>query len=529
MGLIMPEHVANVREHPAGGQPLFAKHGVESYLASMFNPTVQLKSGGYIVIGVTEALVAIDVNSGRATKKGSVEETALETNLEAAEEIARQLRLRDLAGLIVIDFIDMEERKNNAAVEKRFKDKLKTDRARIQVGRISGFGLLEMSRQRLRPGMLEATTQPCPACHGTGLLRSDDSLGLQILRQIEEEGVRGKSREVTVRCPVAIANFLMNQKREHIAQIEARYGLSVRIEGDGMMISPDFTIDRSKTATRAVPEPSAPVISVDTSDMPEMPDEDEAEEARQDEAKAPPQEGAADEGGPKKKRRRRRRRGRSSGSGEQQSAEGQGDEAQDGGAQEGGARDRDGQDAGSAGAEVGSAVAGEDSATGPVTADAMPAPEKAAGAGETEAGGAAEPQDEAPAEEKPKRTRVRRTSRGRKSKAADGEASAETGAAEAPAEPAPATDAAAAAHEAKAPEPEPESMPEPAPQTELASAAAPQEPVADEPATADEPAGKEPAGGAARERELATAGDAPGARGEDEPKPKKRGWWSFGR
>ncbi|MEO0655805.1 MAG: ribonuclease E/G, partial [Pseudomonadota bacterium] len=153
--------------------PLFAKHGVEQELDQLFNPTVQLKSGGYIVIGVTEALVAIDVNSGRATKKGSIEETALETNLEAAEEIARQLRLRDLAGLIVIVFIDMEERKNNAAVEKRFKDKLKTDRARIQVGRISGFGLLEMSRQRLRPGMLEASTQPCPHCHGTGLLRSD--------------------------------------------------------------------------------------------------------------------------------------------------------------------------------------------------------------------------------------------------------------------------------------------------------------------------------------------------------------------
>ena len=161
---------------------------MESYLAGMFNPTVQLKSGGYIVIGVTEALVAIDVNSGRATKEGSIEETATKTNLEAAEEVARQLRLRDLAGLIVIDFIDMDERKNNAAVEKRMKDKLKTDRARIQVGRISGFGLMEMSRQRLRPGMIEATTQPCPACHGTGLIRSDDNLALSILRQIEEEG-----------------------------------------------------------------------------------------------------------------------------------------------------------------------------------------------------------------------------------------------------------------------------------------------------------------------------------------------------
>jgi ribonuclease E len=184
------------------------------------------------VIGVTEALVAIDVNSGRATKEGSIEQTALKTNLEAADEVARQLRLRDLAGLIVIDFIDMEERKNNAAVEKRFKDKLKTDRARIQVGRISGFGLLEMSRQRLRPGMLESTTQPCPHCHGTGHLRSDDSVALLILRQLDEEGVKGRTKEVLVRVPVGIANYLMNHKREHILGIEQRYGMAVRIEAD---------------------------------------------------------------------------------------------------------------------------------------------------------------------------------------------------------------------------------------------------------------------------------------------------------
>ena len=216
----------------------------------MFNPTVQLKSGGYIVIGITEALVAIDVNSGRSTKEGSIEETATKTNLEAADEVARQLRLRDLAGLIVIDFIDMDDRRNNTAVEKRIKDKLKTDRARIQIGRISGFGLLEMSRQRLRPGMIEATTQPCQACHGTGLIRSDDNLALSILRQIEEEGTRRRSGEVLFKCPVGIANFLMNQKREHIAQIETRYALSVRIEGDSQLVSPDFTFEKFKTATR---------------------------------------------------------------------------------------------------------------------------------------------------------------------------------------------------------------------------------------------------------------------------------------
>jgi ribonuclease E len=300
MKMIMPSHAKNVK-HYAEPMPLFARYQVESYLGAMFNPVVQLRSGGYIVIGVTEALVAIDINSGKATKKGSIEETALETNLEAAEEIARQLRLRDLAGLIVIDFIDMEERRNNAAVEKRLKDKLKTDRARIQVGRISGFGLLEMSRQRLRPGMLEATTQPCPSCHGTGLLRSDDSLGLTILRQLEEEGVRRRSREVLLKAPVGIVNFLINQKRDHIAQIESRYGMAVRIEADPHLISPDFTIEKFKTATRVVE--AAPVVSVDASLMPEM-DEEDVPEVEAEETAAE----AGDEQPSKKKRRRRRRR-----------------------------------------------------------------------------------------------------------------------------------------------------------------------------------------------------------------------------
>ncbi len=310
MKMIMPSHAKNVKRYE-DALPLFARYQVETYLAGMFNPTVQLKSGGYIVIGVTEALVAIDVNSGRATKEGSIEETALKTNLEAAEEVARQLRLRDLAGLIVIDFIDMDERKNNTAVEKRLKDKLKTDRARIQVGRISGFGLLEMSRQRLRPGMLEATTQPCPACHGTGLIRSDDNMALSILRQIEEEGTRRRSREVLVRCPVSIANFLMNQKREHIAQIEARYGLSVRVEGDMHLVSPDFSLEKFKTASRIVPEATAPVVSVDASLM-DLVDATEEEEAEEEAVQA------EEEAKPKRKRRRRRRK---KGGNDQQEAE----------------------------------------------------------------------------------------------------------------------------------------------------------------------------------------------------------------
>ncbi|KAJ04703.1 Rne/Rng family ribonuclease [Sulfitobacter mediterraneus] len=312
MKMIMPSHAKNVKRYEEG-LPLFARYQVESYLSGMFNPTVQLPSGGYIVIGVTEALVAIDVNSGRATKEGSIEQTALKTNLEAADEVARQLRLRDLAGLIVIDFIDMDERKNNASVEKRMKDKLKTDRARIQVGRISGFGLMEMSRQRLRPGMIEATTQPCQACHGTGLIRSDDNLALSIIRQIEEEGTRRRSREVLVKCPVGIANFLMNQKREHIAQIEARYGLSVRIEGDPSLVSPEFTLEKFKTATRNVAPVADHIVSVDTSLMDQI-DEDEADTSSDEEApeaqSSSHDNGNADgEGKPKRRRRRRRSRG----------------------------------------------------------------------------------------------------------------------------------------------------------------------------------------------------------------------------
>lgn len=328
MRMIMPSHAKNVKFY-AEPMPIYARYQVETYLAGMFNPTVQLPSGGYIVIGITEALVAIDVNSGRATKEGSIEQTALKTNLEAADEVARQLRLRDLAGLIVIDFIDMDERKNNAAVEKRFKDKLKTDRARIQVGRISGFGLMEMSRQRLRPGMLEATTQMCSHCHGTGLLRSDDNVALSILRQLEEEGVRARSKEVLVRAPIAIANFLMNGKRENIAEIEARYGMSVRVECDPTLISPDFVVEKFKIATRIVPE-AAPIVAStllmdddeDDDLIIEMPDDDEEEAAPATTATAPAAASPDADGEDRPKRKRRRRRRRRNGAGDAQQADG---------------------------------------------------------------------------------------------------------------------------------------------------------------------------------------------------------------
>ncbi|MDA9214994.1 Rne/Rng family ribonuclease [Planktomarina temperata] len=325
MKMIMPSHAKNVK-HYMDSMPLFACFQVETFMDGMFNPTVQLKSGGYLVIGITEALVAIDVNSGRATKEGSIEQTALNTNLEAAEEVARQLRLRDLAGLIVIDFIDMDERRNNIAVEKRMKDKLQSDRARIQVGRISGFGLMEMSRQRLRPGMLEASTQPCAHCHGTGLIRSQDSLGLTILRELEEEGGRARSKEVLIKAPISIANFLINQKREHISQIEQRHGMAVRIEADPFLISPDYTIEKFKTATRIVPANSTTVSSVDFALMEEIDDQgQEDDQADVIEAVETPEDGDA----PKKRRRRRRRRrgGSDALSGDQSQEDGSQDEA----------------------------------------------------------------------------------------------------------------------------------------------------------------------------------------------------------
>ncbi|MDT8343935.1 MAG: Rne/Rng family ribonuclease, partial [Thermohalobaculum sp.] len=285
MKMLMPSHAKNVQLY-AENVPLFIRYQVEGYLNGMFSPVVQLKSGGYIVIGITEALVAIDVNSGRSTREGSIEETATKTNLEAADEVARQLRLRDLAGLIVIDFIDMEDSRNIRAVEKRMKDRLKNDRARIQVGRISGFGLMEMSRQRLRPGMLEATTQPCPHCHGQGIIRSDENMSLAILREIEEEGVRARSAEVGVTVPVEIANYLINYKRRNLASIEERYNMVINVFGDATLLTPNYKIDRSKTQSRAVVTIGAPAISAqsvaqdyDLDDFDDIAEEDEVEAA----------------------------------------------------------------------------------------------------------------------------------------------------------------------------------------------------------------------------------------------------------
>lgn len=236
MRLMMPSHAKRVQPYRDSGVPLFHRYRVEDQLDAMHSPEVRLKSGGSVVIHSTEALVAIDVNSGRSTRERNIHETALKTNLEAAEEIARQLRLRDLAGLVVIDFIDMEESRHLRQVERRLKEAMKPDRARLQIGRISAFGLLELSRQRLRPSLQEASGQTCRHCQGSGVVRSTESLALRVLRAIEEEGVRGRNSEVSVAVPTAVALYVLNNKRAALADMEARYGFRIALLGDDSVV-----------------------------------------------------------------------------------------------------------------------------------------------------------------------------------------------------------------------------------------------------------------------------------------------------
>ncbi len=249
MRMLMPSHAKKVQPY-RDRIPLLHRYQVEQQLDGMHSNVVQLKSGGYLVFAQTEALVAVDVNSGRSTKERNIEETALKTNLEAAAEIGRQLRLRDLAGLVVIDFIDMDENRNNRSVERRMKEALKDDRARIQVGRISSFGLMELSRQRLRPSLFEASTKACEVCHGTGFVRTTESTALHVLRAIEEEGIRGRAMQLTVHAPSEVSLYMLNQKREHLAEIEQRYGMRVFVLGDESLIAPDcrVTVDKTRTA-----------------------------------------------------------------------------------------------------------------------------------------------------------------------------------------------------------------------------------------------------------------------------------------
>src|SRR5437764_9160169 len=231
MRMLMPSHAKNVNLY-RDALPIFTRYGIESQLDSMFTPVMQLRSGGYIVLNQAEALVAIDVTSGRATRERHIEDTALKTNLEAAEEIARQLRLRDLAGLIVIDFIDMDEKRNNRTVERRLKESLKHDRARIQVGHISHFGLLEMSRQRIRSSVLESSTDKCPHCGGSGHVRSVSSVALQLLRSLEETLLKGATHNIIVRTRSEVALYLLNQKRAHLRMLEERLQVATAVTAD---------------------------------------------------------------------------------------------------------------------------------------------------------------------------------------------------------------------------------------------------------------------------------------------------------
>ena len=247
MRTMMPSHVKRVKKYADDDIPLFHRYSIEQQLDEIYDPIVHLRSGGYIVINPTEALVAIDVNSGRSTRERNVEQTARRTNLEAADEVARQLRLRDLAGLIVIDFIDMDEHRNNAAVERRMKEAMKADRARIQIGRVSPLGLLELSRQRLRPSIHEASAQVCVRCGGSGYVRSTESTAVRILRAIEEEGIRNRSSAVTVKVPGDVALYMLNQKRETIVDIETRYKLKVFIAADSELTPPDYIMERLNT------------------------------------------------------------------------------------------------------------------------------------------------------------------------------------------------------------------------------------------------------------------------------------------
>ena len=323
MRMLMPTHAKKVQLwRDPQGQPLFARHQVDVQLDAMMSPTVQLKSGGYLVINQAEALVAVDVNSGRSTRERGIEETALRTNLEAADEVARQLRLRDLAGLIVIDFIDMEAKKHNAMVERRLKEALKNDRARIQVGQISHFGLLEMSRQRLRPSLAETSFVACPHCGGLGHVRSTESAAIQVLRAIEEEGAKRRSAEIVVHAATSIALYVLNNKRERLMGIEARYGMNVTFASDESLNPPNIRIERVRAqlpgegpatitpdAWPTLP-PASVAAEIEDDDVPDLIEDVSEELEAAVEAQASATETPEEAERSQRKRRRRRRGGK---------------------------------------------------------------------------------------------------------------------------------------------------------------------------------------------------------------------------
>ena len=488
MKLLMPSHVRRVKQY-ADAVPLFQRYGAEDQLSAMYQPVVQLKSGGYIVINPTEALVSIDINSGRSTREHNIEQTAFSTNIEAAHEIARQLRLRDMAGLVVIDFIDMEQSSHVRKVEKAMKEALKNDRARIQVGRISSFGLMEMSRQRLRTGVLEASTKPCPHCEGTGLMRTASSAGLSALRMLEDEAARGRGSRIVLRAGREAAIYLLNRKRDEIIDVEKRYHVAIEVVIDEGLEGARMNVEAFGPPPTERPQLAAPAIVDDEDDLAGADEEDETD-GDEEEAQAGgdrPERSGEERGEGRRRRRRRGRRG-------------------------GRRRDRpEGE------AEEGEA-AGEDAAD-------EPAEEAVTAAAEPEATEEAEPA-----------RKGRRRPRARK-RAEEGEAAGSPDEAPSP--------AAEVAPEAPVPEPEPEAEPAPAPKrSRRRKAAEPAaEPVAEGPAVVEptsEPA--EEAAPAPRRRRTSRAkaasepapepvpvpaGEAeaePAAEGESEG-AARRGWW----
>ena len=332
MRMLMPSHAKIVKPYREP-VPLFAKYGIEAQLDAMFSNQVTLKSGGYLVINPTEALVSIDVNSGRSTREHNIEDTALKTNLEAAEEVARQLRLRDLAGLIVIDFIDMEEKRNNRAVEKKLNECLKNDRARIQVGRISPFGLLEMSRQRIRTGVLESSSVPCPHCAGSGFVRGTPSIALHVLRSVEETLIKSASHNLIVRTRLEAAFYILNQKRLHLRELETRFGVAIAVIADENLTgTTTYAVERGEPALKIEHKAPATGVQIDAVAIPEEEEDEEFEaeadvEAEGEETAETRAEDGQEEGsdGGRRRRRRRRRRGGRNGDREFSADEGRSD------------------------------------------------------------------------------------------------------------------------------------------------------------------------------------------------------------
>ncbi|MES2498029.1 MAG: ribonuclease E/G [Pseudomonadota bacterium] len=358
MKLLMPSHAKKVGLY-ADAVPLFQRFGVEDQLAAMYQPIVQLKSGGYLVINPTEALVSIDINSGRSTREHNIEQTATATNLEAAHEIARQLRLRDMAGLVVIDFIDMENSSNVRKVEKAMKEALRNDRARIQVGRISSFGLFEMSRQRLRTGVLEASTRQCPHCEGTGLIRTASSAGLSALRMLEDEAARGRGSRLLLRASQEAAFYVLNRKRAELAEIEERYGVIIEIVSDGTLEGARMSVEAGGPPPAHAPRLPTPLPIEPDDDLEDEIDEEEEEEEAEAEAEASGEGEAGDDGERGDGRRRRRRRRRRGGRGRDEAGqEGQSDESE-----ESGESDEDGETAEAS--EASEDVAAEEGASEP--------------------------------------------------------------------------------------------------------------------------------------------------------------------